>query len=197
MPLPNQQSPTDPLNLSGNYFTSGVLKLDRNQYDVKLNYNLSRNFVLWGKYSRMDAPVQGKYPFGALGGSPLGTAGSGETTTQLFTTGYTHTFSPTFLMDGVFGYTRMDQFVGIPNVDQNVGLDVWKIPGTNGGKQFANDNRYGGAPQLTDSVSATLASWKPGRPSGGMSAHTATRPTFRRSSRRTRCALDSSCGVWS
>ena len=61
MPLPNQISPTDPLNLSGNYFASAVLKLNRNQYDTKVNYNLSQKLVLWGKYSRMDAPVQGKY----------------------------------------------------------------------------------------------------------------------------------------
>ncbi len=149
MPLPNQQSPTDPLNLSGNYFVSGILSLNRNQYDLKVNYNLTKNFLLWGKYSRMDAPVQGKYPFGNLGGSALGTAGFGDTTTQLVTAGFTHTFSPTFLMDGVFGYTRMDQFVGIPNVDKNVGLDEWKIPGTNGGRQYASDTRYGGAPQLT------------------------------------------------
>ena len=149
MPLPNQQSPTDPLNLSQNYFVSGVLRLNRNQYDMKVNYNITKNFLLWGKYSRMDAPVQGKYPFGDLGGGALGTPGFGDTTTQLVTTGYTHTFSPTFLMDGVFGYTRMDQFVGIPGVDKNVGLDVWKIPGTNGGRQYASDKRYGGAPQIT------------------------------------------------
>ena len=148
MPMPNQQSPTDPLNLSGNYFVSGILRLNRNQYDTKVNYIISPKMIMWGKYSRMDAPVEGKYPFGNLGGSALGTAGAGETTTQLVTVGYNYTFSPTFLMDGVFGYTRMDQFVGIPNVDQNVGLDVWKIPGTNGGTQYANDNRYGGAPAI-------------------------------------------------
>ena len=149
MPLPNQVSPTDPLNLSGNYGTSGLLRLNRNQYDTKINYNVSHKLAVWGKYSRMDSPVEGKYPFGNLGGSALGTAGKGETTTQLATGGFNYALSPTFIVDGVFGYTRMDQFVGIPNVDQNVGLDVWKIPGTNGGKQYANDTRYGGAPNLT------------------------------------------------
>jgi hypothetical protein len=164
VPLPNQLSPTDPLNLSGNYFKSGVLSLNRNQYDLKVNYNLTKNFLLWGKYSRMDAPVQGTYVFGDLGGAALGTEGKGETTTQLVTAGYTYTFSPSFLMDGVFGYTRMDQFVGIPNVDKNVGLDTWKIPGTNGGKQFANDTRYGGAPQLAGFGFSDLgftATWTP------------------------------------
>ncbi|MBL8173252.1 MAG: TonB-dependent receptor [Bryobacterales bacterium] len=149
MPLPNQTSVTDPFNLSGNYGVSGMLRLNRNQYDTKINYNVNPNTMVWGKYSRMDAPVAGKYPFGDLGGAALGTAGQGDTTTQLVTAGLNKTFSPTFLMDGVFGYTRMDQFVGIPNVDRNIGLDEWKIPGTNGGRQFANDDRYGGAPAVT------------------------------------------------
>jgi len=149
MPMPNQTSVTDPLNLSGNYGVSAVLKLNRNQYDTKINYNVSHKLVTWGKYSRMDAPVEGKYPFGDLGGSALGTAGKGETTTQIVTAGYNYTFSPTFIFDGVFGNTRHDQFVGIPNVDKNVGLDIWKIPGTNGGRQYANDTRYGGAPNIT------------------------------------------------
>ena len=149
MPLPNQVSVTDPLNLSGNYGVGGVLRLNRNQYDTKINYNLTNNMSVWGKYSRMDAPVQGKYPFGDLGGSALGTAGKGETTTQIVTGGFNKVISPAFIFDGVFGYTRMDQTVGIPNVDQNVGLDIWKIPGTNGGTQYANDNRYGGAPAIS------------------------------------------------
>ncbi|MCX6631782.1 MAG: TonB-dependent receptor, partial [Candidatus Solibacter sp.] len=148
MPLPNQVSPTDPLNLSGNYGVSGLLRLNRNQYDSKVNYNVSRKVAIWGKYSRMDSPVEGKYPFGDLGGAALGTEGKGETTTQLATGGFNVALSPTFIIDGVFGYTRMDQFVGIPNVDKNVGLDIWKIPGTNGGKQYANDTRYGGAPDI-------------------------------------------------
>src|SRR5450756_1670361 len=62
MPLPNQISPTDPLNLSDNYGTSGLLRLNRNQYDTKVNYNVSQKVVVWGKYSRMDSPVEGKYP---------------------------------------------------------------------------------------------------------------------------------------
>ena len=149
MPMPNQVSVTDPLNLSGNYGVAAVLKLNRNQYDTKVNYNVTQKFAAWGKYSRMDAPVEGKYPFGDLGGTALGTAGKGETTTQIVTAGFNYTLSPTFIFDGVFGNTRHDQFVGIPNVDKNVGLDIWKIPGTNGGKQFANDTRYGGAPNIT------------------------------------------------
>jgi hypothetical protein len=77
----------------------------------------------------MDSPVEGKYPFGDLGGSALGTARQGRNhhsarppavSTRPF-------LRPSSLMV-LFGYTRMDSFVGIPNVDKNVGLDIWKIP---------------------------------------------------------------------
>ena len=165
MPLPNQQSPTDlQFNLGGNYGKSAVLMLDRKQYDVKVNWAASEKLMIWGKYSRMDAPVQGAYPFGDLGGAALGTDGQGDTTTQLPVFGYNYTFSPTFFMDGVFGYTRMDQTVLLPNTDKNVGLDEWKIPGTNGGVQYKDDDRYGGAPQIDGigfSYIGFAATWAP------------------------------------
>lgn len=149
IPMPNQISPTDPNNLQGNYLASGVLSLTRNQYDLKNNWAASDKLAIWTKYSRMDAPVQGVYAFGDKGGPALGSHGFGDTKTQMGTAGYNYTFSPTFLMDGVFGYTRMDQTVGIPGQEKNVGLDEWGIPGTNGGRQFANDPRYGGLPNVS------------------------------------------------
>jgi len=149
MPLPNQTSPTDPNNLQDNYGATGVLSLTRNQYDFKTNWVATQKLAVWGKYSRMGAPVSGTYAFGPLGGPALGTHGFGDTKTQLPTAGFNYTFSPTLLVDGVFGYTRMDQEVGIPGLGTNVGLDQWRIPGTNGGRQFANDPRYGGLPNLS------------------------------------------------
>ncbi len=150
LPLPNQKAPTDPNNLSGNYFVSAVMPLNRNMYDLKVNYNATSKLAVWGKYSRMGAPVDGRYPFGDMGGSPLGTAGYGRTHVNIPTTGFTYTFSPTFLWDGVFGYTRFDQWVDGPQQDKNVGLDVWGIPGTNGGQRFKDDiAHYGGLPAIS------------------------------------------------
>jgi hypothetical protein len=99
-----------------------------------------------------------------LGGPAIGTEGFGDTTVNIPTVGYTYTFNPSFLMDGVFAYSRFDQTVGIPGQDQNVGLDVWGIPGTNGGRQYANDPRYGGLPRLTGfgfSDFGVAATWAP------------------------------------
>ena len=83
IPLPNQVAITDPNNLGGNYFGSGVLKLDRNNYDFKMNYQATQNLMIWSSCSRMDAPVTGGYVFGDKGGPALGSHGFGDTTTQL------------------------------------------------------------------------------------------------------------------
>ena len=149
LPLPNQTSPTDPFNLSGNYGVSGVLKLDRHLADLKMNWNAFSKLAVWGKMSYLTAPVNGKYAWGDLGGPALGTEGVGDTKTYVPTMGFTYTVSPRFLFDGTFGITRFDQAVTIPGLDKNVGLDEWGIPGTNGGRQFASDKRYGSLPQLT------------------------------------------------
>jgi outer membrane receptor protein involved in Fe transport len=146
-PLPNQVSPTDiPNNLSGNFAAAGTLKFNRNNYDIKTNWNPSSKMVVWGKLSRLGAPVSGKYIFGELVGPALGTAGIGDVRLNMPSAGMTYTFSPTFMMDVVFGYQRHDQDVLGPDGGKNWGLDVWKIPGTNGGRQYASDMRYSGVP---------------------------------------------------
>jgi hypothetical protein len=149
IPPTNQKSLTDPNNLQGTYFASGTMMMNRNMWDGKINYNATSRLVIWGKYSRMDANVYGVPVFGPdLMGPVMGTAGVGKTHVQIPTVGFTHTFSPTFLMDGVFGYTRMDLACRGQDDGKNIGLDVWKIPGTNGGTQFAKDVNYSGAPQI-------------------------------------------------
>jgi len=152
-PLPNQVSPTDPNNLQGNFGASGTMKYNRNNYDVKVNWNASTKLVVWGKLSRMDAPVTGKYIFGDLMGPTLGTAGQGDVNVTMPTFGFTYTFSPTFLMDAVFGYQRHNQDIVGPDQGKNWGLDVLKIPGTNGGRQFADDERYSGFPDIRQGFS--------------------------------------------
>ncbi len=154
LPQANQISPTDTAqNLSGNFFQSGVLSLNRNQYDLKVNFNATDKLAIWGQYSRLGAPVQGKYIFGDLGGPNLGTSGFGATHTNIPTFGFTYAKSSTFLIDGVFGYTRFDQEVTGPQQNTNVGLDVWGIPGTNGGTQYKSDMRYGGLPDIQNGFS--------------------------------------------
>jgi len=102
----------------------------------------------------MGSNVTGKHIFGELVGPNIGTAGDGDVRVNLPTSGFTYTFSPTFMMDAVFGYTRHDQDILGAGQGKNWGLDVWKIPGTNGGRQYASDMRYSGVPQIETGFSS-------------------------------------------
>lgn len=148
-PLPNQPS-DDIWGLSANYGVAGTQKLDRNQYDFKGNYNPTSKLAIWGKYSRMGATVYGKAAFEELVGPGVGGAdpGWGTTTVQVPTVGFNYTISPTFLFDGVYGYTRLDQPAFGFAYGKFYGSEVWKIPGTNGGAQYANDIKYSGMPAI-------------------------------------------------
>ncbi|MEK7408179.1 MAG: TonB-dependent receptor [Acidobacteriota bacterium] len=148
-PPPNQTS-DDIWGLSANYGVSGTQKLDRNQYDFKTNYNPTAKLAIWGKYARMGASVSGKAAFEELIGPGVGGAdpGWGTTTVQVPSVGFNYTLSPTFLFDGVYGYTRLDQPAFGFAYGKNYGTEVWKIPGTNGGAQYANDIKYSGMPAI-------------------------------------------------
>jgi len=73
--------------------------------------------------------------------------------------GHTYTVSPTFLIDGTFGWTRFGQDVHPPDLGTNFGLDVLGIPGTNG-----PDPRESGMPPMYISGYSSLGNpegWNP------------------------------------
>jgi hypothetical protein len=151
-------------NLSGennNFFNSAGQRMDRHNYDIKINYNQSANSSLWGKFSLMDADVTGQFGMGAIGGQCLcdGGAGTGITKQYVATIGHTYTFAPTFLMDWTLGYAKMNQNVLGPDFGTNFGTDVWGIPGTNG-----PDPRQSGLPRIEISGYSPLGNidgWEP------------------------------------
>ncbi len=151
-------APTKP-GVSANLDRVGTQKLDRDNFDVKINWNRSDSLAIWGKYSALGANFQCTPSLGEAQGPGLCSGAAGENTTvdQTSTLGFTKTFSPTFLWDGTFGWTRHGNnsgtFVG---VGTNFGLDVLGIPGTNG-----PDPRQSGIPRFSISGYETL-----GNPSG-------------------------------
>jgi len=163
-PLPNAPA-TDTFGLQSNFINSGTFKLDRDNYDIKTNYQATQNLMIWGKYSRMVAPVTGLQAFGQLVGPGIGSAnnGNGDTTVQIPTVGFNLTASSTMFIDGVFGYSRFDQTVSGVDFGTNWGQDVFKIPGTNGGRTFANDDRYSGMPVFNQGFTAwgQTSTWIP------------------------------------
>lgn len=121
-------------NLTGaqsNYFASGVPKFDRDYIDIKMNYNRSERHSLWGKYGHMSGLVTGTPIFGdAVGPAPGASPGTGDTHINNGSIGHTFTINPSMLLDGVFGYQRMEQSVLPPGFGTNFGPQLG-IPGVN------------------------------------------------------------------
>src|SRR5262245_49314319 len=137
LPLPNLPGFTN------NFAATGVGEFNRTNIDAKVNYESGGKLTLFGRYSIsptliIDPPIFGEVSGPALNGGQLGTAPG---RIQVIGIGGTYTFSPTLILDANLGYTR--QRIGAEGFDivSNFGLDVLKIPGTNG-----PDRLQGGVP---------------------------------------------------
>ena len=142
IPLPN----TGTGQLS-NYFAAAPYYFKRDQVDGKLNWTPSSKTNVFAKYSVMIAPVSSGAPLGqALGGYPGGAAGAagigtGHNKTDIWGTGISYVITPAVLFDATVGGTLMHHDTQGPDFGTNIGLDVLKIPGTNG-----SDPRQSGFP---------------------------------------------------
>jgi hypothetical protein len=164
IPLPTRDGVASNLTRTGNF------TMDRNNYDFKLNWNLSPALQLWAKYSQMDADVSsdmwlGNPDEGGIGGTGFG-VGSGVTRTRvkLGTLGWTWTISPTFLVDGNVSHARFDQEGLPPDFGTDYGTDVFRIPGTNGDGGSNGDPRTSGMPGFSISGFERLGNpdgWSP------------------------------------
>lgn len=128
-----------------NFTPTGVAKFNRTNIDNKINYNAGGKFTAFGRYSIsptdiIEPPILGEAGGDALNGGQNGTA---EGRVQVAGGGVTYTLAPNLIIDANVGYTR--QRLGAENVDidSNFGLDVLKIPGTNG-----PDRLQGGIPSI-------------------------------------------------
>lgn len=132
-------APTFSGSLSRNYFATGRYAFDRNTLDAKIDWHATSKFNMYGRLSilryTMDAPtVFGDTLVGVQlkGGNP----GHGWGGTYGTTIAGTYVFSPNFVADANFGYTRKVTNVEQARLDEKVGLDFLKIPGTNGPRRF-------------------------------------------------------------
>jgi hypothetical protein len=144
-PLPN-----GPGN-SSNYFKDYVSTFDRNQYDVKVNWNRSPAHQIWGKIGVMDATVSSLQKLSFDGG------GYAKTMTWVGTIGQTFIPSKSFVIDTTLGYSLLDQYGWGPDYGTNYGLQLG-VPGTNG-----PDIRQSGMPLWDNGMSAqgSTDSWNP------------------------------------
>ena len=130
---------------TNNFLANGVYEFNRQNADIKINYNPSDKSSVFGRYSISPSKIFDPPSLGAAGGDALagGQPGTAPGRVQSAAIGGTYMVSPTILVDVNMGFTR--QRLGAENVDidKNFGLDTLKIPGTNGG-----DRLQGGYPRF-------------------------------------------------
>ena len=144
IPLPNA-SGTGAGGLTNNYSRQENRSTDRDNFDVKVNWNRTQAHQVWWKFSYMDAVVDDLTNY--MGPDPNAEGDGGFTKVWQLTTGHTWTLGPTMIMDGTFGYSRQDQDVLGPDFQAGYyGLDTLRIPGTN--DPVNRDPRYAGYPRF-------------------------------------------------
>lgn len=117
-----------------NLFASAPMKIDRDNWDVKVNWNASSNTALFGRYAIFDYATYDPATLGAAGGRGVASTFPGNDTGTIhsLTFGGSHVITPTLLFDGHFGYTEQNQNGQDEFYGTNIGLDQLGIPGTNG-----------------------------------------------------------------
>ena len=132
--------------VSNDYFASSSYRFNRYNTDVKVNYNPSSKATLFTRYSASPSNIFDPPTFGIAGGDALngGQPGNATGLIQSSAVGGTYTVSPTILLDGNIGFTRLRLAGESIDIDTNYGLDVLKIPGTNGSYRL-----QGGIPRFT------------------------------------------------
>ncbi|HKW32695.1 MAG TPA: TonB-dependent receptor [Candidatus Acidoferrum sp.] len=156
-----------PNNLGlNNFFGSGTALFNRDNADIKINYVPTQKSMVWGRYSLsrilvFDPPLLGDAGGDATNGGQLGNAPG---LIQSVGLGATYSFAPNLLFDWNFGYTR--QRLGASfDLGSPKGLDLLKIPGTNGAGVPAANYLYNGLPAFQ--INSSAASLNIGNPNTG------------------------------
>src|SRR4029077_19820442 len=105
LPMPNFGPPGQTFN---NFATTVPQLSDTGQYDGRVDYNISANHHIFGRYSLADFILKGPGAFGALAGgpSPLVFAGVSHARNQSLALGYPYRITSSLFADFRFGYYR-------------------------------------------------------------------------------------------
>ena len=145
-----------------NYFFSATQRLNRNNFDGKVDWNRTTNHSIFVKYSAMKSDISW-CPEPGRGDWRLRLRRRTGRLPFLCATrdvGHTLTLSPTLVIDGNVGFTRMSEYGKTPDYGTNIGSDVLGLPGTNNG----SDLRSSGFPYFAISGFADIGNpegWNP------------------------------------
>lgn len=148
IPEPNQGA-----GISNNYFAAASLRYNRDNADLKINYNPTDKISLFGRYSAEPTSIFDPQALGAAGGNTLdgGQPGNSPGLTQSAAAGANYNLTPHLLLDGNIGFTRQNLKSENSDITQNYGSNVLGIPGTNGPSTL-----QGGYPVFTISGFSSL-----------------------------------------
>jgi hypothetical protein len=139
-PLPNFPG-VGALGINRNYLAGVTYFGKRDQVDSKVNYNLTDKWTAFHRLSYLWFDQNNPAAFGKLAGPRVHPTndrpGFGYGPTYSATASTTYVVSPTFVIDGYFGYTLQDINAGPDNLEENVSRDLLGIPGTNGSTSFS------------------------------------------------------------
>ncbi len=122
--------------MANDYAGTGTLAYNRNTNDAKITYVPTENTQVFGKYSIEPFSVTDPQQLGVAGGGTFdgGQPGAAAGRIQNVGLGMSHVITPHLVLDADFGYTR--QVTGAQSAIDiaagDYGLNVLKIPGTNG-----------------------------------------------------------------
>jgi len=125
---------TRPNSYLTNYDAYGTTSYNVNRWDWKGNYNPNEKAMIWGRYSMSPMAIVTPLVLGPAGGDGFngGNPGVAGGRTTVAAAGLTYAITPTLLVDGNAGYTRLHIGANGDPQDGYYGTDVLKIPGTNG-----------------------------------------------------------------
>jgi outer membrane receptor protein involved in Fe transport len=158
---PEPNNPGTNNGLQNNLYLPRKPEADRDNYDLKVNWNRTAAHQIWGKFSMMQASVFDLYYL------PFEAAGGGDTTTTVYTVGQTWTLTPTLLLDGSVGANVMQQDMQGPDYGTFYGTDEFGIRGLNadgvGGPGSADLQRYSGMPVFSTGLGTlgNTSTWTP------------------------------------
>ncbi len=132
-------------NLLNNYIASGNGAYKQNAFDTRIDYDLNQNNTIFGRFSLAYYSLSGNPSLGQLGGVGFGPgpglAGSSNVHNYSLSSGWTHTFSPSLLMDVRFGWFQYNPQTAFWDQGQNP-MTGFGAPGLNMGNYATSGLSY-------------------------------------------------------
>ena len=159
-PLLRQPALTGPITASTAYndFVTKTADFNREIYTWRLDWNRNDRHTVWGKWTIQTGNYTEPFDYGEAGGNGTGFS---HQFAQTGTLGTTWTVTPTHVLTGHLGFTRMSENALPPGFGQPLGQSILGIPGTN---QPYGNILYTGLPGISMAGWAglgSLNSWEP------------------------------------